>query len=280
MEISTGSNLFIAGAPFNANGFELNHVHDCELRVFISPVQMVVVIIGGERQLEYLQPFQPASLVVKKLEFIQSVLFNNEYLKKNFRKKTVSILTQDFIVAPKEIANETFSEKWKSRFSNNVDSFLCHDIFKADGAEIIYAIDTDFKKSLDKILTDYSLNHALSGEIEFLVSKNSERKIYCIVHTGYMQVLLLNNKQVEFVNVFYYNSPDDFIYFILAVYKYWDLNPEVDPLVLLGEVVKDSSMYHFVYKYIRNVEFGRFNNEISFPKDYPFPPHFYFSLIT
>jgi len=81
--------------------------------------------------------------------------------------------------------------------------------------------------------------------------------------------------QLKLFNSFNYTTPEDFIYYILYACQHLQLDPETLQLHLLGEIVKDSALFEYTYKYIRNVHFGQRPVEVKIDAAFKMPSHFY-----
>ena len=63
--------------------------------------------------------------------------------------------------------------------------------------------------------------------------KSTEKTVYINVYKGNFDVVVLNNKQLEFSNSFYFETQEDFIYYILFVAEQLALNTEEFPLFFI-----------------------------------------------
>jgi hypothetical protein len=59
--------------------------------------------------------------------------------------------------------------------------------------------------------------------------------------------------EVVIFNSFDYQTPEDFIYYVLFTAEQLSLNPENFPLELIGNIDSESDFFKIAYKYIRNV---------------------------
>jgi len=109
--------------------------------------------------------------------------------------------------------------------------------------------------------------HYTSSFIEGLMidkALQEERSVFIASEKNFLTVLVKKNKRLEFCNTFYYATPEDFIYFVLFVFDQLKLNPESTPVTLWGEVTSDSPVYSKLYKYIRNISFGKKPTTLTF----------------
>lgn len=100
-------------------------------------------------------------------------------------------------------------------------------------------------------------------------SKNKDdKKMMVHFSQGHFEIIVIQNQKLLFFNSFEYQTPEDFIYYILFTAEQLKLNPENFPLELIGNITTESDFYTIAYKYIRNVslidvEDLRWNNYFS-----------------
>jgi hypothetical protein len=100
-------------------------------------------------------------------------------------------------------------------------------------------------------------------------SKNNDDK-KMIVHfsQGHFEIIVIQNQKLLLFNSFDYETPEDFIYYVLFTAEQLNLNPEKFALELIGDIDSENEFYKIAYKYIRNVslidvEALRWNNYFS-----------------
>jgi hypothetical protein len=117
----------------------------------------------------------------------------------------------------------------------------------------------------------FDYKHANSILISKLLvaSKNKdEKKMFVHINTGHFEIIVVQNQKLLLFNSFDYNTPEDFLYYILFTAEQLNLNPENFPLELIGNIDTESDYFKIAYKYIRNVslidvEDLRWNNYFS-----------------
>ncbi|HMQ46042.1 MAG TPA: DUF3822 family protein [Saprospiraceae bacterium] len=111
----------------------------------------------------------------------------------------------------------------------------------------------------------------------------SERQFRVLVHLkgDLLYITLFDHAHLFYCNSFSYKSAKDFLYYILLVFKQFDLNPEEIPLWVSGRLVPDSEIYRLLYRYIRHLHFVRLPAFYQAgPKLSEEPAHFYFDLLS
>lgn len=82
-------------------------------------------------------------------------------------------------------------------------------------------------------------------------------KVYVNVDDELLSISVKRGEEILFINNFQFYSPNDFVYYILFVYNEFDLNPEVIPIILTGNIHKNSENYLKIYRFVRNIVFGK-----------------------
>ena len=106
-----------------------------------------------------------------------------------------------------------------------------------------------------------------------------ENNIFIDIENRYMNMLIVQGERVLLYNRYYYQSPQDFVYFLLFAIDELQLNIDSTQTLLYGEISKDSGIFNLLQKYIKNVNFGHRTKGISF--SYKFDDvldHRYFDL--
>jgi hypothetical protein len=102
----------------------------------------------------------------------------------------------------------------------------------------------------------FDYKHANSILVTSLLdaSKNIDAK-KMIIHfnQGHFEIVVIQNQKLFLFNSFDYQTPEDFIYYILFTAEQLNMNPESFPLELIGTIDTESDFFKIAYKYIRNV---------------------------
>lgn len=102
----------------------------------------------------------------------------------------------------------------------------------------------------------FEYKHANSILVEKLLDaskNNDEKKIIVHFNVGHFEIVVVQNQQLLLFNSFEYQTPEDFIYYLLFTAEQLQMNPESFKLELLGAVAVDDPYFAIAYKYVRNV---------------------------
>jgi hypothetical protein len=116
---------------------------------------------------------------------------------------------------------------------------------------------------------DYKHASSILVSKVLITSKNKdEKKMFVHMSSTHFEVIVIQNQKLLLFNSFDYNTPEDFIYYILFTAEQLNLNPENFALEIIGNIDTESDYFKIAYKYIRNaslvdVEDLRWNNYFS-----------------
>ena len=117
----------------------------------------------------------------------------------------------------------------------------------------------------------FDYKHANSILITTLLdaSKNiDDQKMTVHFNEAHFEIIVIQNQKLLLFNSFDYQTPEDFIYYVLFTAEQLNLNPENFTLELIGNINNESDFFKIAYKYIRNVSLMdvddlRWNNYFS-----------------
>lgn len=203
----------------------------------------------------------PESLLKK----IEEIFKTDEYLQKDFSSVLVLHQNNLFTLVP----NAYFSEDKLSEYLNfNIKTlatdFIAFDDIKGINAKNVYVPYVNINNYLFQNFGEFEYKHHLTGFIENLISlpNSEEKKVFVNVSKNTIDVVVIKNKQLEFSNSFYFETKEDFIYYILFTFEQLKLDVETIKLYFTGDIELESEIYNITYQYIRNILFLESNSSI------------------
>jgi len=151
-------------------------------------------------------------------------------------------------------------------------------------AKNLFTVSKIFVSEIRKHFQNANFIHSSTSFIEGLLVQNKNnqgKKVFANFYSDYLEVAILDGRELLFSNAFKYKTSEDIAYYILFVYEQLRLNPETIELILTGEIEKTAKEHSLLYTYIRNVKFASLPE--SFKYSYRFeeiPSHKFFSLLT
>jgi hypothetical protein len=71
------------------------------------------------------------------------------------------------------------------------------------------------------------------------------------------EVLVHENDNLLYCNQFNYHTPEELLNYVMVVMDQLELDPNVSKVQLWGNVNNHSEYFKILYKYIRNISFGK-----------------------
>lgn len=229
--------------------------------------------------------FQEVNNYVALNQILSQIIPSNEWLMASYHKIKIIFETNKSTLIPSPLFDSNHAREYlKFNHPPQLDEIILTDHLPMLEAENIWAIPESIHSTLNKHFPKSHIHHHASSLIESLIlqNKNQANNKIVFVHIGKksFDIIILDGQSFIFYNSFRYQAKEDFIYYLIYVLEQLNLNPENIDVVLLGEILKISSLYEITYKYIRNIRFGK--RSADFQYSYVFdeiPDHFHFNLI-
>ena len=101
---------------------------------------------------------------------------------------------------------------------------------------------------------DYKHSSTVLVNTLLIASKNKdEKKMFVHFNSFHFEIIIIENQKLLLYNSFDYNTPEDFIYYILFTAEQLHLNPENFHLDFIGDIDSESEYFKIAYNYVRNV---------------------------
>ncbi|MGB3947781.1 MAG: DUF3822 family protein [Bacteroidia bacterium] len=219
------------------------------------------------------------------LDLLNIITSQSQLLKSKYKTATCLLANNLSTIVPLPLFEESKKLLYLKFNTNlNADDAVLVDDIKNLEAKNVYAFHEPLKSKLTSLMGNITFRHSSSVLLESILAQNKNqttKKVAVHVYTTHFEVAVIEGKNLLFYNTFNYQTPEDFIYYLLFVYEQLHLNPETIEATFLGEIEKNSEIYTLTQKYIRTVKFG----ERSDNADYSYqlqtlPKHFYFTLFN
>jgi len=218
-------------------------------------------------------------------EQIDLIVNKKELLQQNFVSTSVSIGHTINTLTPNVLYEEENGKEilaFNHLLSQNETE--TRDWIQAIQAFNSYFIPEELKRCLNKHFKNILWKHDSSILIESLIHQFKLQegvRVYISIQNKSFDITILESKHLKFFNSFSYKTAEDLIYYLLFTYEQLQLNPDKTPLIISGEIEKDSEVYKLLYRYIRNISFTKRNPNYnySFVFDQT-KEHFYYKLLN
>lgn len=262
----------------------------CNLSLFLSTNSLLFIEFGEDfksiielSDIEFNTSNNLSLTLIERLEF----LFSNYQLIKNYNKVYISILNSHFTLIPNAYKNQNNTSdilKFGTGLTTAV-SVIEHSI---TNLAFCYALPLELKQLLEKTFPIAFIRHSgavilnlfntLPALINFDLFLNINYKI--------IEIAVKQKNDLQFYNVFNYQTNEDIIYYLLFTLEQLNLNPITVKVVIAGQIETEGNLISSIKKYIKFLNFfsnttpaftstNAHQNELD-----KLPPHYYFSVLN
>mgnify|MGYP000179554453 CR=1 FL=1 len=207
------------------------------------------------------------------LKQIEAIFKTDIQLQKDFSSVLVIHQNDLFTLVP----NAYFSEdKLLEYLDFNIKTiatdFITFDNIESMNAKNVYVPYVNINNYLFQNFGEFEYKHHLTILIEKLISlpASKERKVYINVSKENFDVVILQNKKIEFSNSFSFETKEDFMYYILFTFEQLKIDVEEVKIYFTGAIDIETEIYKITYQYVRNIFFlestSKIFNQLSAPK--------------
>lgn len=126
--------------------------------------------------------------------------------------------------------------------------------------------------------------HQSSALIEGILNYKDhphEKTMFSYFDRGILHIVATEGQKLLYYNQFAVRRPEDYLKYIMLVFKELNLSVKTSKLIIWGGVTLESSQIQMLKKYIRNISFGYKPNIIKFAPEFDsLANHRYFDLFS
>jgi hypothetical protein len=160
-------------------------------------------------------------------------------------------------LVPNALFDEEFAGSYL-QFNTKVfeSDFFAHDNLEKNDVVNVYIPYVNINNYLIDQFGPFEYKHASSILIPKLLDYTKNNDVaQMFVHFGSVnfEIIVAQNRKLLLFNSFEYQTPADFVYYLLFTAEQLRLNPEHFPLHILGDLDSESEFYQLAYKYVRHI---------------------------
>lgn len=219
-------------------------------------------------------------------EALEEVLKTDEIVNgQTFRRIVSGIFQTPALLIPEALFEEQSTESYLHlALAERTESRPASDQLRLSDTRVVYSLEESLLQSLTSSIQNPQVFHGLSGwsDYQLMQYKHEKSSVLAVnVRRENLDILAIHSGNLLFCNSFSYESPEDFIYYLLFVMEQLGLNPDLVPVYFSGEIQANSSSYMVSRKYIRHSGFGERPETSSYSYALgKLPAHQYQSLFT
>lgn len=230
---------------------------ELSIQVNLSGLSFSVTNSAEKNKIEFLNTikFKEKLTPFEVLNRLKEELASNTVFSEDFKNVSVIHYNELATLVPKELYDEAHNAEYL-KFNTKIlkTDFIASDALENQDIVSVYVPFVNINNYIFDTFGSFTYKHASSVFIDTLLSKNSSDGVYVYVQGDSMQVVTIKEQLITLYNFFEYNTPEDFIYYMLFTCEQQKLDPEKLHLKFFGWIKEDDKFFEMAYKYIRHIE--------------------------
>jgi Protein of unknown function (DUF3822) len=208
------------------------------------------ILLGPERLAYLVSDTSNKILAVKAMEIsggntLANALESNAMLRNSFAEVTIGIQNKQHTIVPNRMFDPTRLAAYFNLLSSTVskaNTYFGFDDLPALDAKLVYAIEPEIKAAIDKKWPQARVVHHMTAMLEASRAQcnASTFNVFVNVYLHDMQMIIFDGTDLLHFNVYRFNSPSDFVYFLLLPLKQLQIDPTQVSIVMSGEITEES----------------------------------------
>lgn len=202
--------------------------------------------------------------VNERIRTVKQIMENHEYLTAGFWKDVkLCLKTHKFSLVPHNMFVAESVADYLAINSEVKPSLEEIKYYKQISADIVdvFAIEAKLCHWITSIYQRKPVHiiHQGSALIEGIMKHDDhshEKSMYCYMDRGILHILTAVNKKLHFYNQYALRKKEDFLKYILLVFREMKMNPKTNAVLLWGFIRQNADEVKKLKKYIRNISFG------------------------
>lgn len=255
----------------------------CDLLILSDTKYFIYMVISQRNTFELLREYKQED-GESFSNFHAIVLKNDDMLSLSYRNVHIGLTNKRLVLVPESVFDEVQVRQYLENSTPiwNSDQILVDKLNKLH-IRLVYA----FRKSILHLYQQHfpnalivnTLTQYIKATFELLTPENEGYRLFVNVSYDSMFIVLYRNRELTFANVYEFATKEDFLYYIMLIFKEFQLDHNNTPTYISGKLDSDSIIHDLVFQYIRQLMFIEVHNTeaIVIPD---IPAHLYFDLIA
>lgn len=292
MATATTSGNYKLVKKIKAEQFDVEKLHQYSLsmQIGIRDFQFCITDIESNTCLlmeDYL--LEGVKTINTRLDVLAKLFENHHLLMAGFWNSIkVSIKSHKFSLVPSSLFVKESTQDYlavNSQVNSNIEDVYFYKHISTNAVNV-FAGDKRLINWINSLYPSKEIQviHQGSALIEGILRYDDhthEKTMFCIVDRGILHVFVSENQKLHYYNQFAVKSSNDYLKYIMLVFREFGLNQRSQKVILWGNINQQSPHFELLNKYIGNLSFGSKPSYLKF--NYVFddiPDHQQFDLFS
>lgn len=271
--------------------FNIDELHNYTLSLMVGIRDFQLCITNQSNRLLLLEDFKldQVKTVNERLKSLKEIFESHHLLQAGFWKSIrLAVKTHKFTQVPSDhFVKESSKDFLLVHCNINPAAEEVHYYpHTLSDAITIFAADTRLIKWIKSLYPNknVSITHQGSALIEGVLKYDDhpkDKSLFCYFDRGILHAIATYNKQLHYYNQFAIKQSDDYLKYIMLVFKELGLSQKTSKVTVWGNMRTDSKHLELLKKYIRNISLGSRPTFLTYGFQFDeIPDHQYFDLMN
>lgn len=220
-----------------------------------------IVVDSNRRQPQLMRNFELGSIssISKIIAQIQQIIQEDKPLNLAYKRIRIAYTGSTTTLIPQRLFNPDEKEQYLSQLTEMDSTYeVRSDHLLPIDAQNVYAMEEElfsFMRLSYPGTLILHLNTVIYSQIAAIAKTIVEPFIFVNVRSRNLNIFYFDKGVLVFMNSFEFQASKDFIYYVMLVFNQFNLNSQIVPLYLSGEIVKESEIYQLLHRYIKFIHF-------------------------
>ena len=214
---------------------------------------------------------------------IRSVLATDTLYNRVFAERRCAVSTSIITLVPKRFFKpDTLPDYFKLLMKDKPCVYNATELQRQD-LWAVYAVEQDLNGLLEQFFQSASSQHILKAQLAAYHAVANPQKSGVYIHVrGYsLYITVVDRQHLLFYNSFRFDSPGDFLYYVLLAYEQCRLKPDTVPLYISGNMLENGAVYRNLFRYVQHIQFLGMPGAVQLSKSVSLPnKHLFFDLFA
>ena len=219
-------------------------------------------------------------------DFLRSVLAANPWLKSPFRSVKIAYEGKKSTLIPGPFFDPQEAENFlKLNYQMQVDEHVLADHIQQFDNYNVFSMPSKLEEAAKRLFPSARISSLSSILIQTVwmnfKTRITANRIFLHIKDKTFDILIYDGKVIRYFNTFSWMVAEDVAYFLIFVLEQLGMNPEQASVVLLGNIDRGSNLFELIYRYVKNMEFGRRNEYFKYSPVFDLvAPQSYYPLLN
>ncbi len=255
--VETGLRYMTKKVTNNSNNIADKDFKKLSIQVSLSGLSFCVIdVVENTVTLSESVVFESENNPFETLNALKVLLEKHAIIDYNFEEVIVIHRNNLFSLVPNALFNPNELENYL-KFNGKI---LPNDLIAYDEVENfeitnVYIPLVNINNYVYDLFGEFTYKHNGTVMIQSLLNTTVNKETVCYIHVleNQMDVTIVQQKKLQLYNSFNFETKEDFVYYLLFTFEQLQLDTEVVPLKLFGDIEEGDDIYNLCYNYVKNI---------------------------